>query len=284
MDQIEELVQLKTLLDKGAITEEEFNILKKKILNKTAEPQKPITNEEMPPPLEKKTPPPIKDIPQTGKINPPEKTEKIETNAPVNTEYELGTELTSNLARMGIVALIALVIVFWVRYDSFIIAIILGGLLFGALYLNGAVTKKVKLRNLYIGLVIILSLLLIFIPIGKMAESSSSAGKTTEAPVDDDAKFVRDFITSHYFEDTENGYTFTLKFSESNGGWFGILQFDMGPCVAQYRYETKGRSISLTWDSSNCPNVRGSSTTAHFNSDNSVSFYYMGEEFRFKPV
>lgn len=284
MDQIEELVRLKTLLDKGAITEEEFNFLKKKIINQTGEQPVPKTSEAVRPVVEKKISPQKDEIPQKEKINSPEITVKTETPAADKTEYETGTEMTGNLAKIGIGILLILVVVFWVRYKSFIIAIITGIVLFGTLYLNGEFTKKVKRRNLNIGIVILVSLLLILIPVGKKAESSSSGEQTNESPVDDDAKYVRDFIISHYFEDTENGYTFTLKFSDSRAGWFGIVEFNLGPCVALYRYETKGREISLTWDSTTCPNTYGSPTTAHFNSDNTISFYYRGEEFRFKPV
>lgn len=275
MDIIEEIKKLKALLDQGAINDEEFSLLKKKILSEeidVKEPQKTI---------------PSSSVTETVPAQEETKQPSLDVKEPIKDSHkskqdEDGNQLTL-LQLLAVLAGIILSIVILVRYSNFwIFIIVLPVSILIPISIN-KITPIASKRNLYSGLTLALFVLLIFVPIGSNNQiSSSSSEQSSATPANDADKEVRDFIISHTFEDIENGVAFTLKFSSDRGGWFGIMTFSMGSCWALYRYEVKGRNISLTFDSSNCTN-HGSSTTATFNNDNTVSLYYQGESFVFKP-
>lgn len=246
MNQIEEIKSLKALLDQGAISEKEFAVLKERLFNASSVDSKPVNE----------------------KVN----------------AYQEGTGTTANLAKAGLAAAVLLSIVLWIRYDSFWLFIISAVILISVLLSIGKLTSKVSGRNVYFGMFIATCTILMAVPIGRSSSTPSAPSvQNIENVSNDDDKYVRDYIISHEFTDNENGVAFTLEFSEGNGGWFGIMTMRMGDCWFLYQYETAGRSIQLTFDSSNCTS-QGSSATASFNSDNSISLNYRGEEFIFEPM
>jgi hypothetical protein len=280
MDIIEDLKGIKNLLDAGAITGEEFNALKKKILSKDTGWNKLENSLESSPIAEEKMT--GKKVSVTPSIN------QITSAQTKPENYEEGNETTIKFFRFGVALGVLLSIIFWVRYGSFVVMIISAILSIGAILVVYRKILKVKSRNISLGLLSLLFLLLTVTPIGGNSSSKKSLNLSQyESAVSDgqseDDKYVRDYIISHKFTDIENGTAFTLEFSDSRGGWFGIMTMKMRDCWFLYRYETTGRTIKLTFDSSNCT-TQGSSTTAHFNSDNTISIYYKGEEFVFEPI
>jgi hypothetical protein len=287
VDTIEEIKKLKSLLDQGAISEEEFNLLKKKVLSKAIVSEEPQKTD-------------LSSPAQNGMVSDPvnyQKTVNKETkkessnikkplkNVEKTKEFQAGNEWTRHLLKIGWGLSLVLGIIFWYRYDSFIAFLITIIISITLTFLVARIIPKLRKRNSTLLIQSVILFLLIIIPIGtidNMKETDNSSSNKSEQ-IDDDDKYVRDFIISHYFEDYESGVSFTLEFSDSRGGWFGVMTMKMGECWFLYQYEIKGRSINLTFDSSNCTS-QGSSTTAHFNSDNSISLYYRGEEFVFKPI
>jgi len=280
MDIIEDLKGLKNLLDQGAITKEEFNALKKKILSRDAGRDELKTLSEASAMIEEKIP--EKAVSVTSSIN------QTITSQTKSENVEEGNETTLKVFKIGLCLGLLLGIIFWVRYESFVAMIISAVLSIGAILVVYRKIPKVKSRNISLGLLSLLFLLLIVTPIGGNSSSNKSLNVSQNEPAisdgqSEDEKYVRDYIISHRFADIENGTSFTLEFSESRGGWFGIMTMKMRDCWFLYQYETTGRSIKLTFDSSNCTS-QGSSTTAYFNGDNTISFNYKGEEFVFKPI
>jgi len=274
---IEEIQKLKALLDQGAINNYEFNLLKKKVLSEridTKESQKsmPLTSTSKTIPVQEET----KNSSFDEVHKPIIKDKKSE-------EYESATILTEILSPSVLLIALGLSIVLWVRYDNFWIFLIFLAVSYFFPIRISRVTPKVSKRNLYLSLLIVFYGILILVPIDyPFSKSSPSSEQSSETPVNNADKEVRDFIISNNFKDIENGVAFTLEFSDSHGGWNGIMTFSMGSCYALYAYEVKGRRISLTFDSSNCTN-HGSSTTATINSNNTISLFYQGESFVFKP-
>jgi hypothetical protein len=298
MNKIEEIQKLKSLLDQGAITQEEFDSLKKNIISASVQAKDSIPNGSINIDCKEKilleTPVTTQKIVKKTTGNKTNKTKAAsnkrneKTYSKSNsTEWEAGNEVTTNLVKLSWAISIIIGIIFWVRYDSFIAFIFIAGLSIAASIAIPKLAPKLVHKNMFLGMLCIVMVLLIIFPIGntsKLSVSGSSDNKvaSTES-VNDDDKFVRDYIISHRYVDIENGVSFTLKFSDSRGGWFGIMTMEMGSCWSLYQYETKGRSINLKFDSSNCT-TQGDSRTATFNSDNSISFNINGQNFVFQPL
>lgn len=113
--------------------------------------------------------------------------------------------------------------------------------------------------------------------------SSSNSNSSSQQDDNSDDKYVRDYIIGRAFEYNGSSLHAYIKFSDSDAGWFGIMTLGMDDCQELYRYETKGRTISLTYTSSNCAS-QGRSAHARFNSDNTVSIFFDGQELIFKPM
>jgi len=223
---------------------------------------------------------------QTERTNPNTNYQSNSYKADPSEGFEAGIETAKKLFKYSIGLSVLVGIIFWYRYDSFLAFLIVTVVSISIIY-NLNKLNNFKQINYILGLIIAVLLILIIIPIGGNSGSSSSNSNdntvATTEPANDDDKFVRDYIISHRFVDVENGVSFTLKFSEDNAGWFGIMQMDMGSCWSMYQYETKGRSINLKFDSSNCTS-QGESRTATFNSDNTISFNINGQNFIFQPL
>ena len=274
MDIIEEIKKLKTLLDQGAISHEEFETLKQKVLSNKSQSIK--------------TKPQVSSSSSTqSKLNANKNSNSSNNAIQVDGEtnangFEAGNEKTAKLLKYCLWLSLILGFVFAGRYESVIAFLIALAISVSITLVISGLIPKLNQRNFLLGVLLIFYILMVFIPIGGNTSNSSSE-QTNEQPSHDADKEVRDFIISNRFVDYENGVAFTLKFSDKNYGWFGIMEMDMGSCAFFYQYETKGRSINLTFDSSNCT-TQGSSTTARLNSDNSISINYRGQEFRFKPL
>lgn len=173
MDTIEEIKKLKALLDQGAINEEEFNSLKKKVLseiNDLKEDKETIsstsTTETIPAQKKKKKPSP--DVKK-----PTSKGKKVE-------EVQTGAEWTEILAYFVLAAAILLSLVFWIRYNSFWIFLIALAISILIPWRIGKVTPKAIHKNLYFVALIAMYIILISYPIG-IKKSASSSSSTSES-------------------------------------------------------------------------------------------------------
>lgn len=150
MNKSDEIKKLKSLLDDGAITEEEFNTLKKNLISQYSE-----------------------------SINAESENKSIKQNVRQSSiKNNERNALTASLYNIGRGLGIILGIVFWIRYESFIaflISIILS--IVGLFWINKIVLQVTK-RNLFLGALNLLFLLLIIIPIGN--NSSMSASESTD--------------------------------------------------------------------------------------------------------
>lgn len=279
MDSIEEIKKFKSLLDQGAITQDEFTALKIQLLSKKPESfvqEKSVDT----------TSSSYDEQKQALGTKPLTNFQNTSYNEDPSEGFDAGIETAKKLFKFSIGLSVLVGIIFWYRYDSFIAFLIVTVVSISVIY-NLNKLNNFKQINYILGLIIAVLLILIIIPIGGNSGSSSTNSSANEAattePANDDDKFVRDYIISHRYVDVENGVSFTLKFSEENAGWFGIMQMDMGSCWSMYQYETKGRSINLKFDSSNCTS-QGDSRTATFNSDNTISFNINGQNFVFQPL
>jgi hypothetical protein len=287
MDAIEEIKKLKALLDNGAITTEEFNELKKKVLSEethSKEPQKPVT------------PSSIHKEMLSGAINEPKKVSK-ETKKKSSTvkkplkkgnpkeDFQEPNEATTKMFKACLVLDLLLGIIFWYRYDSIIAFLICLIISIPLTLITVRIIPKLSLRNLSLIAQIIILLLLIIIPIGNVNNTSSADSSSTSSTESstDEGKDIRDFLISHTFEDNENGVYFSMKFSSDRGGWFGVMTLTMGSCDFIYSYNLEGRSIELTYTGSTC-SAQGGSATMNYNRNNTITLIYRGQEFVFKPI
>lgn len=299
MDHIEELKKLKSLFDQGAITQEEFNSLKASLLSEIANtnnndspispeqnsnistdhlPQKPETKAEPRTEQEPEPKPKSKPEPKPAPLNKTKAGPKKDSK-----EYEEGGEFLQGLAYLLIAGSILLGLVFWIRYDSFILAAITLALTLGAPILISRATPKASRRGLFIASMIALYVFLIAFPIGASSLSEVDVDEPVEE-VDDEGKRIREFLLDHTFANNEIGGTSYIAFKSDRGGWFGAMTLTMGYCDHVYSYNLEGRRIDLTYTGSTCSGFQGSSASMTFNHDNSISIIISGQTFRFHPL
>jgi hypothetical protein len=224
MDTIEEIKKLKSLLDQGAITVDEFDKLKKKILSSESDSidfQKPD-----------KQPSIHKEI-LAGAISEPKKTTKeakkksssvkkpIEKGSQTE-EFQEPNEATKKIFKACLVLDLLLGIIFWYRYDSIIAFFICVIISIPLTLITVRLIPKLSLRNFSLIAQVIILLLLISIPIGSVNNASNSDSSETSA---DDrpvlhCKWCKKVIIGEPHEDL-NDYTI-----EPDG--IGIIIFNSG--------------------------------------------------------
>lgn len=279
MDIIEDIKGLKNLLDQGAITEEEFNSLKKNILSKdTGKNELNISSSQS-------------SLIETS-VN-EQKTEAESLKAPTAptgseiTEFEAGNETTIKIFKWGIGLCLLLGGVFWVRYDSLVAMLISAILSVTTVLLVTRKIAKVKTRNLTLGAISLALVLLMVVPVGERSSSgnSGSVSAFSTEQSDDGGKQIRDFLLDNTFANYGSGPAAYLRFTSSNGGWYGAMTMSMGSCDFVYSYNLEDRTIELSYTGSNCDAAfEGSSLKMFVNSDNSISVYIQGQEMKFNAI
>lgn len=167
MNKIEEIKKLKTLLDEGAITEDEFNSLKKGIISTDAKAKEILLNENSDLRNQKKE---QLVAPDTNNKTFKKKVvykERNENSVYKNnsTEWEDNNTATLNLSKISWGFGLVLGIVFAFRYNfyAFLLAI---GLSIGASVAINKLVPKLLYRNISLGLLSVVLVLLIIYPIG----------------------------------------------------------------------------------------------------------------------
>jgi hypothetical protein len=226
MNKIEEIKKLKSLLDEGAITQDEFDSLKKSIISTETKAKDTLVNQNSNLTNEKQ-----KQLikPDTGNKTYREKTDskrKDENSAYKNnsTEWEDNNEATLNLSRISWVFGLVLGIVFAFRYNfyAFLLAI---GLSIGASIAINRLVPKLLHRNMLLGGLSVVLLLLIIFPIG-------NARSFSKIDISDEQAVLKDMQGTWVGYDHEAGvYThYKLYISGENfRGWISSGYTDDEP-------------------------------------------------------
>jgi len=264
MDIIEDLKGLKNLLDKGAITEEEFNSLKKKILSKDTGKNELNTSSSDSPLKETRI------TEQKPDAEPP----KVETTAAESesTEFEAGNGTTIKIFKWGLGLCLLLGGVFWARYDSIIAALISTVVSIGVVLFVTRKISRLRTRNITLGLISMALILVMVVPVGgnKSSDNSSSVNAISTEQTGDEGKQTREFLVDHTFANYGSGPAAYLRFTSSNGGWYGAMTMSMGSCDFVYSYNLEDKTIDLSYTGSNCDAAfTGSSMKMYVNGDNS---------------
>lgn len=279
MDIIEDLKGLKNLLDKGAITEEEFNSLKKKILSKDTGKNELNTSSSDSPLKETRI------TEQKPDAEPP----KVETTAAESesTEFEAGNGTTIKIFKWGLGLCLLLGGVFWARYDSIIAALISTVVSIGVVLFVTRKISRLRTRNITLGLISMALILVMVVPVGgnKSSDNSSSVNAISTEQTGDEGKQTREFLVDHTFANYGSGPAAYLRFTSSNGGWYGAMTMSMGSCDFVYSYNLEGKTIDLSYTGSNCDAAfKGSSLKMYVNDDSSVSVFIQGQEMKFSAM
>jgi hypothetical protein len=313
MDMIEEIKKLKALFDEGAISEEEFSMLKKKImsqeLNSNAAQKRFAVSSQIDPDkinsqTSKKSPIIMESstpalIPEEMSLRTSDEHENFQSR-PGNQSSNARSSIKKNAGREGyqevtvfnrLLGLLAglilgfpLSIVLWYRYDNFLIFIVILTL---AILLPIVIIKRtllVSTRNLYLGLVNVIFIILLLIPVGNTNNvSSSSSEQSTESSIDEEGQHIREFLLDHIFIDNVNCNACYVRFTSDRGGWQGKATLATERVGADYIYVLNGRTIELTPVLSAFNGTSEGKFTMTFSSDNTISAYIAGQEFIFKP-
>jgi len=171
MNKVEEIKKLKSLLDQGAISEDEFTVLKKELLSQKTDFNK--ANEVLPPNTSNQQ--------ENSQNNSEEviiepltyvkKPSKKKIAVPKNEESNDNTDI---FIASGIVASLFTSIRFWVRFESFAAFIIVLTIGVAISLTIPKVVHKSFLKNLLLGLVSFAMLILLAVPIGNDTKSTSS--------------------------------------------------------------------------------------------------------------
>jgi hypothetical protein len=279
MDIIEDIKGLKNLLDKGAITEEEFNSLKKKILSKdTGRNELNTSSSESS----------LKETRITQQ-KPDGESAKVESTAAESetTEFEAGNGTTIKIFKWGLGLCLLLGGVFWVRYDSIFAMLVSTVISVATVLFVSRKISRVRTRNITLGLISLAVILLMVIPVsGKnSSDNSGSVNAISTEQTGDEGKQTREFLVDNTFANYGSGPAAYLRFTSSNGGWYGAMTMSMGSCDFVYSYNLEDKTIELSYTGSNCDAAfTGSSMKMYVNDDNSISVYIQGQEMKFSAI
>lgn len=279
MDIVEEIKRLKNLLDQGALTEEEFTSLKKKILLKDSFRDEQKHNTAPSVPQEQYLPEREKEAEAS--------TSDIAVTESESTIFEAGNETTIKIFKWGLGLSLLLGGVLWVRYDSIAAMLVGAALSIAALAFVSRRVSKVKVRNFSLRMISMFIILVIIIPIGgtRSNEKSGSVNALATEQNDDEGNQIRNFLTDNTFANYGSGNTAYLRFTSNAGGWYGAMTMSMGSCDFVYSYNLDGSTIDLSYTGSNCDAAfKGSSLKMFVNDDNSVSVYIQGQEMKFIAI
>jgi hypothetical protein len=129
--------------------------------------------------------------------------------------------------------------------------------------------------------------MLMIVPVGgnNASDNSGSVNATSAEQAGDEGKQTREFLVDHTFANYGSGPAAYLRFTSSNGGWYGAMTMSMGSCDFVYSYNLEDKTIDLSYTGSNCDAAfSGSSTKMFVNSDNSISVYIQGQEMKFNAI
>ena len=274
MDKIEELKNLKVLLDNGAITKGEFLLMKNKLLNNNDIRNSSIKNEHV------------------------EATKK-DTYSENYYENEIKTERQKNrveseevkYVNINFIKFIFLLNVFssviiGFKSESFfvflIFAIISIGLLFLIRYLIKE-TWKIYLSFLGVGVGMLLLSIVTF------RDNTSNLVKSKTNTTNEKSNDLRFEVDNDIYYSEENGHTFYLRFSSDAGGWYGAVEMSVADagCSYVYSYNLIGNKLKLEYTGNTCgSNVSTGafSKTMYINSNGTITMYIKGQKFVFRKI
>jgi hypothetical protein len=198
MYKIEELKKLKSLYDQGAISENEFTLLKKQIISNQKESISSENSTNQNDLLRTKRNNVLKKV---SYINSEETTiKKKQTNV-----WQEGNYATGIFLKTGLLFSVLAGLTIWYRYNFFAF-IIFTGISITGIVLLGKV-KKVLTRNLYLGLISVGLLLLNIFPLNNNSNSSSS-GSDSNSTISSGSSYSSETRTCSYCgkEFSGNGY------------------------------------------------------------------------------
>lgn len=280
MKEIEELKKLKSLFDQGAISEEEFIALKKKMLLSMGLASKSDSEKRVTQPEIKVEPVKVK-----SRVVPDPKFENVEQPQ----EYETGNETTINLFKIAIGLIFLLSIATSVFFNS-LIAFVLA--LAVSIYIFYTILKKtleLKKRNLRLGLMNLsyFVLMIIFFSADNSFSGSGSSNTSSSQFVSEEGENteVREFLINNIFVNEGNGGMAILNFDGSRYGWHGLVTITFGGCDFIYEYETQGNRVDLNFSYTFCSGFSGSRATVRVNiNNNSLTLVFQGQELIFRPL
>lgn len=175
MDKIQEIRELKALLDEGAINDDEFNMLKREVLSKSA-----ATNNSKsisPSSLQKKSNNINDKVKKTS-----HKTQKQKVN--VSDEYQESNDYTATFFYIARASGVLLGIVFGVRYNSFLAFILITAFTIGLTYIIYRLVRKLSMRNFFLISLVVICIVLVANPIGSKYDYSSSNSSNSSSGTD----------------------------------------------------------------------------------------------------
>jgi len=278
MDIIDEIKGLKNLMDQGAISEEEFSLLKRKIMsNDSGTPE--YNNSSLQPSFKEVNA--IRHKPVSGSL-------KAKATAPKTKsfEYETGNQTTVKIFKWGLVLCLLVGVVFWVRYDSIWALLISTVFSLASVLTVSRTIPRVQNRNRTLGIICLALILLVFIPIGDTSSDNTGSVQGISAEnTDNEGTQARAFLINNTFANYGSGPTAFLRFTSSNGGWYGAMTMTMGSCDFVYSYSIDDKTIEVNYTGSNCDAAfEGRSMKFFLNYDNSITVYIQGQELKFNAI
>lgn len=186
MDKIKEIIKLKELLEQGAITTEEFNSLKNKVLSgetDSTRSQQVVTTSV----IQDEILPAVKTKQKKATREPGKKSSTREKPVIKGTQKEIFQEPGTGTIKLVKICLglgVLLGIIFWYRYDSFI-AFLGAAITSIALTLSVArLINKLISRNLVLVAQCIILFLLIIFPVGNVKNISASGSESSSSSSD----------------------------------------------------------------------------------------------------
>lgn len=158
MKKSDKILKLKNLLKKGAINEEEFNTLKKKLLNSESIDNKNVG---------------YKEKFSTG--------DRDKIKSKKNNNFEEGNDSTLTLGKLCLGGGFVTSMVLWGRYGNVAVFITFLILSIGVTILLARLVPKTKFRNLFLSLLLIFYVLAVAVPVGNTVSHSSSGSSYSEA-------------------------------------------------------------------------------------------------------
>lgn len=173
MSKIDEIKRLKDLLDQGALTEEEFRIMKNEVMNTPTNQQKESQLPEIKPVVKK-------DSKQRNPAVPGVKTSSGKSN---NNYWEPGNDHTAFLLKIGILSAIVSAVSLGLKTENILLSIIAGVIFIGSLFFFPKLINRMIIRNLSLAGFISLFVIVTIIPFGT-GNSSYSSSTDSYAPVE----------------------------------------------------------------------------------------------------
>ena len=293
MNKVAEIRKLKELFDNGAITQIEFNSLKKQVIEfKENQSESEVITTQMP----KESPINEDDNTHSTKRDSTKPTQKVASNildknkvytndnkVSRQLEYEPSNKTSRRFFRTNIVLSIIFGLIILGSIDSFIVFFLITCAGIGFSFMLLRILKR-QVRNASLVAFSFLLLSLIFVP-NYNTTSAGGSSNVSSSRVDDKDAAIRRFLTDNIFVNYGNGGDAYLRFDGSRGGWYGLATLTIGGCDFIYNYETKGNRVDLKFNYTLCQGFQGGRATIRVNQNlRSFTLIFQGQELVFRPL